>query len=91
MSIEGISEEVIAACKDTWLRLMKAYAEVADRVLDVSEDSSIVIKFISMMDGDGSGSIDPIEKNVAQLLRFLHIIDERALQLLRDILQWIWI
>ena len=58
MSIEGMSEEVVAACKDTWLRLMKTYAEVADRVLDVSEDSSIVIEFISMMDGDGSGTID---------------------------------
>ena len=88
MSIEGISEEVFAACKDTWLRLMKTYAEVADRVLDVSEDSLIVIEFISMMDGDGSGSIDPIErKNVAQLLRYLHIIDEQALQLLMELLK----
>lgn len=88
MSIEGMSEEVVAACKDTWLRLMKTYPEVADRVLDVSEDSSIVIEFISMMDGDGNGSIDPIErKNVAQLLRFLHIIDECALQLLMELLK----
>ena len=88
MSIEGISEEVVTACKDTWLRLMKTYAEVADRVLDVSEDSSVVIEFVSMMDGDGNGSIDPIErKNVAQLLRFLHIIDERALQLLMELLK----
>ena len=40
-----------------------------------------------MMDGDGSGTIDPMErKNVAQLLRFLHIIDERALQLLMELL-----
>ena len=87
MSIEGISAEVLSACQDTWLRLMKTYGELADRVFELSEESTIVIQFISMMDGDGNGAIDPMErKNISQLLRFLHIIDETSLRLLMELL-----
>ena len=83
MSIEEMSTDVIAACQDTWMRLMKTYAELADRVIDLSEESRIVIEFISMMDGDGNGAIDPMErKNIAHLLRYMHIIDERSLELM---------
>ena len=87
MSTETMSAEVLAACKDTWLRLMKTYGELSDRTFELSEDSTIVIQFISMMDGDGNGSIDPMErKNISQLLRFLHIIDDTSLHLLMELL-----
>ena len=83
MSIEDMSADVIAACKDTWLRLMKTYGELAERVIDLSEESPVVLEFIAMMDGDGNGAIDPIErKNIACLIRYMHIIDERSLQLM---------
>ena len=88
MSIEDISNDVVAACKDTWLRLMKTYGELADRVVDLSEDSPIVIEFIVMMDGDGNGAIDPMErKNIAYLLRYMHIIDEVSLRLMINLLK----
>jgi hypothetical protein len=87
MSTEKMSAGVLAACKDTWLRLMKTYGELSDRVFEVSEESAIVIQFISMMDGDGNGLIDPMErKNISQLLRSLHIIDETSLRLLMELL-----
>ena len=83
MSIEDMSADVIAACKDTWLRLMKTYGELAERVIDLSEESPVVLEFIAMMDGDGNGAIDPIErKNIACLIRYMHIIDERSLTLM---------
>ena len=69
---------------------MKTYAEVSDRVLDVSENSSIVIEFISMMDGDGSGTIDPMErKNVAHYQFYISLMS--VLQLLMNYSIWIWI
>ena len=78
MSIEDMSADVIAACKDTWLRLMKTYGELAERVIDLSEESPVVLEFIAMMDGDGNGAIDPIErKNIACLIRYMHIVDEK--------------
>lgn len=88
MSIEDMSADVIAVCKDTWLRLMKTYGELADRVIDLSEENPVVIEFIAMMDGDGNGAIDPMErKNIACLLRYMHIIDEPSLRLMINLLK----
>ena len=85
---QKISEQKKIGCQDTWRRLMKTYSELAKRVIGLTEESTIVIEFISMMDGDGNGAIDAMErKNISQLLRFMHIINEENLQLLMTLLQ----
>ena len=73
--------------QDTWLRILRTYQELPDRIFEVDHTSASVIEFIQKLDGDGNGLIDIMErKSIVNLLRSLHMIDDLSLKLLNQIL-----